>query len=408
VTFSPLIGLDLKAFSLQSAGIGRYTINLVKQLLIRERFSYQGFASPKTDLSCLSNTDMQLEKGISTKIHSTVLRSLFFLPQAVRNSKIDLLHSMDNSTIKFLFKPPCKRVVTIHDLIVFKYPEFFTRKHVAVVRNMTQIAANSADHIITDSNASKKDILETFPSVDPDAITAIPLAVASDFIPADDLKTEDFFKKYQLPNRFFLSLGTLEPRKNLKRLIEAFCLFKQNSAYANIGLVLVGAKGWLEANVGLDYDKMRQFNIQHLGFVEQRYLPLLYSKALAFVYPSLYEGFGLPILEAMSYGKAIITSYSSSLPEVAGKAALYVDPLSQASIKKALCRLVDEEDLRNRLSLIALQESNQYSWDKTAAQTEKVYENLVGGNKYKPSLEENQGDIKRSNFIVKCQNLKKQ
>jgi glycosyltransferase involved in cell wall biosynthesis len=372
-----LIGLDLKTYANSFTGIERYTTNLVKHLLVRKTFRYLGYSSPHTDLSSLDKLNLELDIGISSRVHSTLLRSLIFLPLSVRKSDVCLIHSMDNSTVNYLFTPSCKRVATIHDLIVFKHPECFTRKHVMIVSKMIKLAAKKADHIITDSISTKEDLQTYFPNLKDSNISVIPLAVAVDFTKPSAEETHRYLEKENLPKRYFFYLGTFEPRKNTTRLIDAFKELKRTSGFDDLGLVLAGGKGWLESKTGIDADSFKENNIFNLGFVDQVNLPMLYSGALAFVYPSLYEGFGLPILEAMQYGKAIITSNTSSLPEVAGDAGLYIDPNSTPSIVEALYSMAKNDTLRAKLSQNALQVCKKFTWENTARKTEDVYRSLL-------------------------------
>ena len=281
---------------------------------------------------------------------------------------------MDNSTIQMLPFTACKRLSTIHDAIVFKHPEFFTQKHITIVQKMMTFTANKADHIIADSFSTKKDLLETFSKLKDENISVIHLAPSFIFQKSSKNKIADFVKRHNLPKRYFLSLATQEPRKNLKNLIKAFQQFRLTSSYDDIGLVLVGGKGWLNSGVE---DAQNKKGIFHLGFLEDELLPLLYSGALAFIYPSFYEGFGLPVLEAMACGRPIITSQNSSLPEVAGDSAIYVDPYSVDSIKNAIRQITDSAKLQEELSKAAIQKSKEFSWEKTAEQTESVYEMLL-------------------------------
>ena len=311
-----LIGLDLKTLSLRSAGIGRYTISLVRQLIERSSFNYAGFISPNTELSLLPQSNLRIINGTIKNIQSTLLRSALFLPSKASGCGVDLFHSLDNSTIGLISKPKFKRVSTIHDLIVLIYPEFFTWKHAAVVKWMTSTTVKCSDHIIADSHSTKNDLLRFYPEVAPDKISVVHLAADGEFTRAPQDQIDFFIDRYKLPNRYFLSLATNEPRKNLGLLIEAFIQMKTNSNYEEIGLVLAGGKGWLNSDIPLTDSNKQRYKIHSLGFVPDKYLPILYSGALAFVYPSLYEGFGLPILEAMSCGQPIITSKISSIPEI--------------------------------------------------------------------------------------------
>jgi len=242
---------------------------------------------------------------------------------------------------------------------------------------MMAFTANKTDHIIADSFSTKNDLLETFSNLKDNNVSVIHLAASSVFKKSPKSDIENFVKKYGLPKRYFLSLATQEPRKNLKNLIEAFKLFRQNSAFDDIALVLVGGKGWLDQGMEDTQNEYKKYKIFNLGFLEDVLLPQLYSGALAFVYPSFYEGFGLPVLEAMSCGRPIITSQNSSLPEVAGDSALYVDPYSVDSIKSSLKEIADNSVLQEELSSKAIQKSKEFSWEKTAEQTEVIYDKLL-------------------------------
>lgn len=366
----PTIGLDLKTLSLQNAGIGRYTASLSLELLKRNRYIYTGFFGPSTDQQLLKDVAFQVHKGIAGHFSSTVLRSTIFLPLDINSKNIDLFHSMDNSTVNLMPFSRCKRISTIHDVIVFKHPEFFTRKHLAVVKQLTTLAADKADHIIADSISTKKDLLKIFKHLREEDISVVHLAQSPIFRQCSKQEIEIIKMELQLPQRYFLSLATQEPRKNLVNLIKAFQKFKKNSANNDVGLVLVGGKGWLDSgseNNGGDQ------NIIRMGFLEDRLLPPIYSGALAFVYPSFYEGFGLPVLEAMSCGRPIITSHNSSLPEVADTAAIYIDPHSIDSIKTAMEKIADNSVLATELTQKSINQSRQFSWEKTAFLTETVY-----------------------------------
>jgi glycosyltransferase involved in cell wall biosynthesis len=375
----PIIGLDLKTLSLKYAGIGRYTSSLVQELTSRNQFSYVGFQSPSSDTSILKNIQLKYNQGITKIFNSTVLRSML-IPIDLSLNNIDLFHSLDNSTVRLLPLFPCIRVATIHDLIVFKHPEFFTRKHLTIVRNLINYATRQADHIITVSNSTKRDLLEIFPHLPEKNISVIYLAASPLFHPSNDMQSNELLKKLDIPKRYFLSVATYEPRKNLGNLITAFKSLRKKSSFNDISLVLVGGKGWLDAHVKNHVELLKKENIIPLGFIEDNLLPTIYSKALAFVYPSYYEGFGLPVLEAMSSGCPIITSKLSSLPEVAGNSALYIDPYSTKSITDALEKMAGNNHLREDLSDKSLKKSKEFSWRETAYQTENVYRKLLTGH----------------------------
>ncbi|MGK0289510.1 MAG: glycosyltransferase involved in cell wall biosynthesis [bacterium] len=372
------VGIDLKTYSLLSAGIGRYSINLIQNLLQNKNFNYHGFASPLTDFSLLPKNQIKLVQGVHNFTQSSLLRGKIILPLQASLSKVELFHTLDNNVISRLPNRPYKTVSTIHDLVIFKYPELFTKKHATLVQHMITHAVKNADHIITVSESTKSDLLQKFPKLKNDRVSVTPLAASEHFTQSSSQSIENIHSKYQLSKTYFLSLGTFEPRKNLKRLIEAFRELKKKPSFEHVGLVLVGGSGWLDSGIGSNKEELAQEKIYPLGRVDDLDLPPLYSGALSFVYPSIYEGFGLPVLEAMSCGTPVITSQTSSLPEVAGKVGTYVDPLSINSIKDAMISMLENEESRIELSQKVLEKSKEFSWKKTANLTEVVYKQLLG------------------------------
>ena len=364
------ISLDLKILSYKKAGIGRYCINLSQQLLKRNKFKFFGISGPETDTNILHS--MVLNSKINLPIKSSLIRSFivpFLLPK-----KIELHHSMDNSGI-INFKTRIKKITTIHDVLVFLYPEYFSLKHRTIVSNLIKMAVKSSDHIITDSISSKNELLSIFSKINPENISVIPLA--ANIKQLNSKSDKSVHNLYGIPSNYLLSVGTFEPRKNLARLIESFLELKHSQKLQDVGLVLVGGKGWLDSGVGSDKEDLNKKGIFPIGFVEDEFLPYLYSNAMAFIYPSIHEGFGLPPLEAMSCGSPVILSNSSSLPEVGGDAVLYVDPFSVESIKEAIERIVYDDELRKSMAKKSLKQSQKFSWDRTAELTEEVYAKVL-------------------------------
>jgi len=370
----PVVALDLKTYTRKAAGVGRYCIELTQNLVSRGAFDYCGLVAPQTDRSLLP--DLRLLPGAFDQVKSSLIRSFWALPRGLKNSPIDLSHSMDPVLSSFAVKTHYKRISTVHDMIVWKYPSVFTKKHVFMVRRFTELTLAKADHVITDSHSAKADILSEFPKVDPDRISVIHLAASARYQPQDPTLISAFMAKHSLPKRYFLSVGTNEPRKNLDLLMDAFDQFRKKSAFSDIGLALVGGSGWMQGK--LDPSELNQRGIFPLGFLPEEELPLAYAGAKAFVYPSLYEGFGLPLLESMGCGVPVITSNISSMPEVAGDAGLYVDPHSIDSIRSAMEQMADQESLYEQMKLKALENSRQFTWEKTALQTESVYRSVLG------------------------------
>jgi len=272
-----------------------------------------------------------------------------------------------------LFHP--RQVVSMHDVVPLDHPEWLSRQFAQWYRWLTPRLARSAKHIITISEYSKSRIVH-HSGISPDKITVTLLAADRRFCPRTELETRTLLGPLNLPSsRYVLSIGSIEPRKNTVRLLEAWRDI-QARLEPDLWLVVTGAKGRSQvfSEVGLSEIPPRVHFTDH---VPDEVLPHLYSGATAFVYPSLYEGFGLPPLEAMASGVPVITSNVTSLPEVVGDAALMVDPSSTAELAGAMLRLLEDENLRCRLSSAGLMRAQRFSWREAAAQTLSILEQVA-------------------------------
>ena len=297
------------------------------------------------------------------------------------DKKIDLIHYpyFEPFFLTLSLRKPVKTIITVHDLTPIVFRDDFPSGLKGEVKwqIQKQILKNS-DFIITDSESSKKDIVKAT-NYNESKIKVIYLAAGKHFRPVSDEKKREIIRKFNLPQKFALYVGDVTSNKNLPRLIEAV----NRTSYP---LVIVG-----QAFENEDYDKSnlwnkdlkksqelaaRNKNIISLGFVENEDLVGLYNAAIALCMPSLYEGFGLPILEAMQSGCPVITSKSGSLPEVAGKAAYYVDPLSIDSIKDGIEKVLEDHDLRDKLIKMGFENAKKFTWEKTAMETYEVYKKI--------------------------------
>jgi glycosyltransferase involved in cell wall biosynthesis len=266
-----------------------------------------------------------------------------------------------------------RRVVTIHDLTVVLFPEWHPR---ARVNSMTHEIARSldiADHILADSAATRDDIVKQF-SVRSERISVVPLAAAGSFRPLPAEEIQKVLSHWGLvQDGYLLFMGTIEPRKNLVRLLQAVEL-----AGSGIGpLVIVGADGWGSDEVARHIERLqRAGRLSYLGYVPDDARPALINGARGFVYPSLYEGFGLPVLEAMACGVPVLASNVASLPEVVGDAGVLVDPHDVDAIARGMARLWHDDALRRDLSIRGIERARAFSWERTASQTLGVYTRL--------------------------------
>lgn len=271
-----------------------------------------------------------------------------------------------------------KHVLTIHDLSFIRYPEFFNRrKNIWHKALRVKKLANEATAIITVSENTRKDVIELL-RVDPEKV----LTIYSGVNPAVPLpgpaEEKNFFKQHDLGSRFILYLGTIEPRKNLAGLIYAYNRFRNdNIKLVDVQLVLAGAKGWRHRDIYRAWEESpyRQ-DIKFLGYVSNSEKELLYKRAELFIYPSYYEGFGLPVLEAMDRGLAVITSNVSSVPEVAGDAAIILNPYDISEIAKALELVINNPSLKSSLVEAGLEQAKKFSWENTAQKYRQLFKSL--------------------------------
>jgi glycosyltransferase involved in cell wall biosynthesis len=326
-----------------------------------------------------SNSNISVCYGVSYFLYMLINKiipipySIFFPKQA------QVTHFFD------FFIPPGvngKKVVTIYDMVFMAYPETMQKSAKLVHKLNNKISCKRADKIITISQFSKNEIIR-YLNIDPEKIVIIPCGVDTEiYHPLKDVKlVEDIKKKYNVEAQYFLYLGTLEPRKNIERLIKAYKILKVK--YPNAPkLVLAGGRGWLYKSIFEEIHTQKLENdVISLGYIPTEDIVPLYCGAIAFLFPSLYEGFGLPPLEAMACGVPVLTSNTSSLPEVVGDAALTVDPMKIEEIALGMERLLSDKNLRNNLSLLGIQRAKMFSWTNAAIKTIELYKNLVIKNK---------------------------
>lgn len=292
------------------------------------------------------------------------------LPRRAARDKFDVIHA----TTHYGTFVPCKyrNVITVTDVSPLLHPETHGSGQVMYHRHILPLVLKRADAIVTISHSSKKDIVSCC-RIDEEKVHVIHLGVDGRFVPT--AAGESAFAR-SLPERYILNIGTLEARKNLPRLLEAYAIARSKGL--DLKLLIGGARGWRLSNLAGLIEKYKLENdVVFLGFVEDADLPILYSRADFFVYPSIYEGFGMPILEAMACGTPVITSNCSSMPEVASDAALLVDPLDVTDIAGRMLELGGSQDLRGRLRSAGLARAARFTWRETACRTMDVYRGLV-------------------------------
>lgn len=265
-------------------------------------------------------------------------------------------------------------VLTIHDLNVLRFPRFFTPWSRHYTHLVLPRVARGADAIITVSRASKADIVQRL-GISDDRVTVVPNGIDAAFAPPAPESREDVQRRYGLPPQFVLTVGSVEPRKNLPRLLEAIHRLRTRPATSEVMLVHVGPQGWLANGVADTLHALRlEDAVRFLGYVPRRDLVALYGLARLCAYPALYEGFGLPVAEAMACGCPVVTSNVSSLPEVAGDAAVLVDPGSVEAIAAGIAALWTDEARRGDLARRGQERARGFTWERAARATAAVYE----------------------------------
>ncbi len=297
----------------------------------------------------------------------------------VDKSNLDLFFSPGHYAPRF---SPVPTVVSVLDLAYEKFPEYFKKSDLMQLKSWTEYSVRKAKHVITISESSKRDIVN-FYKVPADKVTVTYIGYDTEtFHPVtDQVQIQTVLDKYGFKQPYILYLGTLQPRKNIVRLIQAFKELIDQEKYANLGLklVIVGKKGWLYQEILSEAKKLHIEDIViFTGYVSDEEKPALLSGALMYCLPSLYEGFGIPVLEAMACGTPVVVSQISSLPEVVGEYGVLVDPYSVKSISGGLKLLVKDVDLRERLRLNGLKWVQQFDWMHTAKITLSVLERVGG------------------------------
>lgn len=367
------IALDVSQMVYHGHGVGRYTEELARALLKLEQESVQ-FTYFAGALKQMGQFQLRRHKkpwskatwrlvSLSPRLANWAF-NYFNLPVEWYVGKQDLFHASDWTQPR----AKCPVVTTVHDLAFHHHPETVHKRVLRTQKRRLQRAVKNGSYFIADSESTKNDLVKIY-RLPKSQITVVYPGIGVEFEPQNNNKIKQVKIKYNLPDQYLLSLGTREPRKNLDRLIQAVQQLQQVEP-ATPPLVIAGRFGWGKEN--------KVEGVQVTGFVDESDLPALYSGASAFVYPSLYEGFGFPVLEAMACGAPVVTSNLSSLPEVAGEAAVLVDPLSVNSIASGI-----NLALKNRKSLVTKgkKQAAKFSWEATAKQTLAVYTGILENRK---------------------------
>ena len=366
------VAIDIR--KLHDFGIGTYIRNLLRYLARLDRENeYILFCQPED--SAIAGELGANFRSIHDRSAPYSLREQLSLPLAAAREKVDVYHA-PHYVLPIL--TPGRRVVTIHDCIHLMFPEYLPyRLGKLYARAMMYSAARHAHRILTVSESSKRDILRFFP-VKPEKISVIYNAIDEHFrIQPTDAAIDRVRERYQLADPFVLYVGNVKPHKNVERLIEAFALLRRRAA-DGLKLLIIGDEisKFQTLRRAVHHHKLHK-HVRFLGFVPDDTLSVLYRLAGVFVFPSLYEGFGLPPLEAMACGTPVITSNVSSLPEVVGDAALLVDPHNSEAIADAIMQVLVDSSLAAALRARGLARAQDFSWERSVARTLEIYREVT-------------------------------
>jgi len=372
------IAIDARRICDEHAGMGVYTFNLIKNLQkIDRKNNYTVILNPlKTKIVETINGNFNkyvTPITIENHIVGDLWRNIY-LPHQLHKNKVDVFH--DPGYFLPMINGGYRSVVTVHDLVVFSFPQTNSKKYFWYMKQMTSIGAKKADIIVADSYHTKEDLIKIL-NIPNEKIRVVYLATNQHLKPTKDVsKLEAVKKKYHIDGKYILCVSTIEPRKNLPRLLSAYHQLRKDTKLEH-KLVVCGTFGWLFSDIFTTIDRLKlRDDVIFTGYIEDEELPHLYSAADLFVFPSLYEGFGLPALEAMACGVPVITSNSSSLPEIVGDAGIMINPYKYEELSEAITRVLSDEELRKKMKEKSLKRSKKFSWEQTAQQTLEIYEDL--------------------------------
>lgn len=363
------IGIDVHAVGGQLTGNETYISNLVRALERlpgdEEYLLYYRFPEGAA-LACSPRQQVRPLRPVS---HHPVPRLLVGFARQLERDGVDLVHVQYVGPIM----APCPIVVMIHDLAFLHFPEAFRPSQRLWMRLLIPWTAHRAAHVFTVSEFSRQDLIARYGLI-PEKVTVTMNGVAPRFRPVhDQTLLESVRKRYRLPETFVLAVGNIQPRKNLKRLIEAWSRARR-AGTIDAGLVIVGRASWRADESLRAAHATRLFDeIRFTGYVPDEDLPLLYNAATLFVYPSLFEGFGLPPLEAMACGTPVIAGANTAMPEVVGDAGFLIDTTDVGVLQAALEQVLSDRACRARLAAAGLVQAREFTWERCAQQTVEVY-----------------------------------
>jgi glycosyltransferase involved in cell wall biosynthesis len=372
------IGFNAQLLSLsqdyRTTGIGLYIKNLLLEFH-KQNKKINLYSSEKLTKEIFEHFENKICKLNTKEPVTRILWEQLISPLHYGLNKIDLIHCPMH-VIPLMKASKLKTVATVHDLANFKFPQFYTNSKQKYLTTLTKLSAKRADHLIAVSQNTKQDLIELL-GIEESKISVVHNGLNLDSPPLNEDEFQKFKQKHALPNKYLLFVGTLEPRKNIEGLLDALIHLAQQKS-KTYPLVIAGPKGWLYENIEKKIKKYQEISrVIITGYLQDPELVSLYQNAHLFIYPSFYEGFGFPVLEAMANSAPVICSNNSSLPEVGGKAVAYIDPKSPENIAENIENLFHNENERKKMITAGLAQAKKFSWEKAAEETFKIYRKIA-------------------------------
>ncbi len=366
------IAIDIREAAKGRAGKGWYTYNLVSELLKLDKENQYILYTDQEEngLSPHKNAEVRLITEPSWKWHLAVIKDL-------KKEKPDLFFAPTSYIIPALVPKSIKTVITVHDLVAYYFPKTHSLKATLIERSTLRKALKKASAVLVVSENTKKDLLKKFRY--PENKIFVTYCAASDVYKhkPSEHELEDIQKRLKLPANFILGVSTLEPRKNFALLIKSFVVIKRK--FPEYKLVLVGKRGWkMKAIEEAVQHYQLQDDVIFTGYLEDQDLRRIYALAKVFVFPSLYEGFGIPPLEAMASGCPVVSSNAASLPEVVGEAGLLIDPTNSLKFADAIASIITNEHLRQMFIERGKEQAEKFSWVESAKTALAVFREVAG------------------------------
>lgn len=360
------IAIDIRTAGGEKTGKGFYTFHIVHELLKIDHeneyilYSKDGIAG----FEQFKNAKLKLIDGRGFFWHRNVAKD-------IAKQEVDIFFAPSSYIIPAILSKSIKTILTVHDLVAFFFPNTHNKKATIIEKLFLKKALKKATHVLTVSENTKHDLINKF-KYEENKISVTYCAAANDFKPLEKGSLKTFIKETNLPANFFLAVGTLEPRKNYLNLIRAFSQIHKD--FPHVHLMIVGGKGWdYEEIFKLIRENYLNKKVHILGYLSTKSLINLYNLAETLVFPSYYEGFGIPPLEAMKCGCPVIASFTSSIPEVVGDAALLINPESHLEIAGAMTKILKDDHLAENLSNKGLIQAKKFSWEDSARKLSVIF-----------------------------------